>query len=52
MTRMAYKNNHQDLHYDRIEFCVPKGGKAKIRAIVDTMQIKSINIYLGLYVTV
>jgi len=45
MTRTEYKNNHRDLHYDRIEFCVPKGEKSKIRAIADNMRI-SVNEYL------
>lgn len=45
MTRTAYKNQHIREHYDRINLCIPKGEKAKIRAIADTMQI-SINEYL------
>lgn len=45
MTRTAYKNQHIREHYDRINLCVPKGEKAKIRAVADAMQI-SINEYL------
>ncbi len=45
MTRTAYKRQHIREHYDRINLCVPKGEKAKIRAVVETMQI-SINEYL------
>lgn len=45
MTRTQYKNNHIKEHYDRINLCVPKGQKAKIRAVTDKMGI-SINEYL------
>lgn len=45
MTRTQYKNNHIKEHYDRINLCIPKGQKAKIRAVADNMQI-SVNEYL------
>ena len=45
MTRTQYKNNHIKEHYDRINLCIPKGQKAKIRAVTDKMGI-SINEYL------
>lgn len=45
MTRTAYKNQHIREHYDRINLCIPKGEKAKIKAVADTIQI-SINEYL------
>lgn len=40
MTRTAYKNQHIREHYDRINLCIPKSEKAKIRAIADNMQIR------------
>ena len=45
MTRTQYKNNHIKEHYDRINLCIPKGQKAKIRAVADNMQV-SVNEYL------
>ena len=45
MTRTQYKNNHIKEHYDRINLWIPKGQKAKIRAVVDNMQV-SVNEYL------
>lgn len=45
MTRTQYKNKHIKEHYDRINLCIPKGQKAKIRAAADGMHI-SVNEYL------
>jgi hypothetical protein len=45
MTRTQYKNNHIKNHYDRINLCIPKGQKDKIKAVAEANGI-SINEYL------
>ena len=49
MTRTQYKNNHIKEHYDRINLCIPKGHKDKIKAIADVKGI-SVNEYIFMLV--
>lgn len=49
MNRTEYKNQHQKDNYDRINFCIPKGEKAKIQNIANRMNI-SVSEYLYMLV--
>lgn len=49
MNRTAYKNEHIRTHYDRINLCVPKGGKEKIKAAAAAVNV-SVNEYLFMLV--
>ena len=50
MTRTQYKNKHIKENYDRINLCIPKGEKCKIKAIASEFDI-SVNEYIFLLLT-